>query len=191
MPTHPRAASALENAGSRLAPMPRPGSNPPLGSSCSRNARTSAWSASSSAVSSVGSNRMSPPYRLASLTGKPVGPGGGVVEEVELLRRAEGRGHPLEGVPDLDVAEAGLVDREVRFEHAARRAERADGEVDLVAPGAGDLLRRRLHLALVPPLPREWPYQRADLQHHVLATSQLGQISAPHRPHLVGPAAVG
>ncbi len=56
MPTHPRAASAWENAGSFRPAMPSPGSNDPRGSVVARNSRTSVCSARSTSLSSVNSN---------------------------------------------------------------------------------------------------------------------------------------
>src|SRR4051812_3695756 len=100
------------------------------------------------------------PARSRSQGGEAVGPGGRVVEEVALLVGAEGSGHALERVPDLDIAEARLVDGEVRLEQAARRAEGVDREGDLVAPYGGDLLGGRFDLPLVPPLARQRSDQR-------------------------------
>src|SRR3954447_21671147 len=65
----------------------------------------------------------------------------GAAEQISLLRRACTFCHDLAGVPERLVAVGPLVDREVAFEHAARRAERLDAGLDIGFPRRGQFLR--------------------------------------------------
>jgi hypothetical protein len=62
------------------------------------------------------------------------------MEKRHTLRRREVPRQALEGVPQLSVPEAALVDEKVAFEHAAPRAEGLDADFDPSPPSQSEFL---------------------------------------------------
>src|SRR5271166_3496054 len=108
-----------------------------------------------------------------------VDPRGHVMEQQRLLGRRRAGGDALERVPQHGVAAHGLVDREVAFEHAPRRAEVLDARVHVRPPCGGEFLRRRRHRALVEAEARHQHRQPAELHGHVRARREPLHVAPP------------
>ena len=87
----------------------------------------------------------------------------------------------LERVPQRPVRDHRLVDREIAFEHAPRRAEGGDAFVDPRLPRRGQFDRARGVGALVPGRAAHDHPEPAQFGEHIVALRQLGDIGAPLR----------
>src|SRR4051812_8942586 len=102
MPSQPRAPSLRDSSFDTPADMPRPGSYEAGGSSASRKSRTSCWSARSSPVSSVATNRTAGRYRFR----RPVPYPDMIFDTYVALPSEEGSATPDPSVAKLFSAEA-------------------------------------------------------------------------------------
>src|SRR5579871_1426703 len=108
---------------------------------------------------------------------------GAAVERALLVGRGVLR-QVLEGVPQLGVAAALLVGREVALEHAAVGAERLDAGLDVGAPGLGQLLRRGRCILELEAEAERGHAEPAELHVDVGTLGELGDALLPRRHHL-------